>query len=467
MGNVVRFCRALRPLGFAVGTETIAAALEALELVGLERREDVYVTLRSLLVHRADQLELFDEAFRLFWRRLQGVGPNADLAELTLGASIARQALRRRLDEAARKHPWLVGELDGARVAAGPHGTPGRDRHAGGEGEPGPASQARAPAEGQRAQPTDSRASETPGALAARAGYSPAEVLRDAELAALDPRERRELARLLARIGRGPMHRARRRRHGRRGPEWDLARSARRALATAGELVTLVQRRRRRVARPVVVLLDISGSMETYARAWLAAAYGLTRRWDAVEVFAFGTRLTRLTPSLRRHPPDRALAEAAARVADWAGGTRIGESLRDFNRRWGRRVLRRRAAVLLVSDGWDRGQLELLRREVARLQPRCGRLIWVTPFPLRPSAGGMTSGLAAALAYVDELVSVARVADLEHLAEWLAGQATQPGASLSGRSSLRPQRPALASALELARSRRGAPAAQGPPEGAG
>lgn len=356
-------------------------------MVGVQRREDVYLALRCHLVSRADQLQMFDEAFRIFWQQAVGPPANPELAHQTLGASVARLALKQRLEEAARRVPWYHAALAGAGGRQG-----GSDA-----GLVGSASEH----------------------VVARGGYSPLETLRSPDYGDLTPPERQALRRFIEGLAEGPRRPGRRWVPARSGLRWDLARSARRALGTGGELVALLYRKRRPLPRRVVLLLDVSGSMEAYARPLLAAAHGLVRRWGQVEVFAFGTRLTRLTRSLARQQPERALSEAARRVVDWAGGTRIGYSLHQFNRLWARRVLRRGAAVVVVSDGWDRGDLDLLQREMARLQRFCRRLVWISPLPVRPGSDRVASGMKAALPYVDELVCATRLWDLEQLARWL------------------------------------------------
>lgn len=417
--NLVRFCRALRRLGFAIGPQDVAEALRAVETVGVRRREDVYVALRSLLVRRADQIPLFDEAFRLLWREAIGKLPNEDLAYQTLGASVARMALQRRLEEASRHVPWYTAHLAGALQRRSPDA-----------------------ARGEAAGAADGRVPAVPDSvdgigrveLVRVGGYSPLETLRRKDFGELTPPERSDLERFMRGLVAQPRRFSRRLARAPRGSRWDLAASARRALKTGGELLRLAFQRRRRVPRPVVLLLDVSGSMEAYSRPLLAMAHGMARRWGAVEVFVFGTRLTRLTRQLARTQPDRALAEAARRVADWAGGTRIGQSLREFNRKWARRALRRGAIVIVVSDGWDRGDIDVLRQEMERLWRFSRRLVWVNPLLGRPGYAPLTAGMQAALPYIDDLVGVSSFDDLQKLARWLVG--------LSGRRPARAQRPA-------------------------
>ncbi len=194
-----------------------------------------------------------------------------------------------------------------------------------------------------------------------------------------------------------PRRRSRRLRAHSRGTELDLRRLARRSLATGGEPIARSFRRRLQVSRRIVALCDISGSMEAYTRALLLFMHAVVEAGH-VEVFAFGTRLTRLTVALRTRDPEQALSAAAATVVDWASGTRIGASLKTFNDEWGRRGLSRGAVVLIVSDGWERQDPELVRREMARLARTAYAVVWVNPLKghvgLRAAERGHAGGAA-------------------------------------------------------------------------
>jgi uncharacterized protein len=173
--------------------------------------------------------------------------------------------------------------------------------------------------------------------------------------------------------------------------------------------------------RPVVVLADISGSMERYTRLLLHFLYTLARGLgQPVQTFVFSTRLTPISRPLKHKDIDRALREVSQTVKDWSGGTRIGDALKEFNFKWGRRVLGRGAVVLIISDGWDRGDPDLAAREMARLQRSCYRLIWLNPLLGSPAYQPLTRGMQAALPYVDDFLPVHNLASLEDLAEHLA-----------------------------------------------
>ncbi|MDQ3137204.1 MAG: VWA domain-containing protein, partial [Gemmatimonadota bacterium] len=216
-----------------------------------------------------------------------------------------------------------------------------------------------------------------------------------------------------------PMRRARRSRANRSGHRPAARAMLRRAMGTGGEALCWRWLRRTVRPRPIVLVCDISGSMERYSRFMLRFAHALQRSGAPVEVFVFGTRLTRITRQLRIRSPDAALRRVAETVVDWSGGTRIGESLHELNRRWVRRTVRSGAVVLLVSDGWERGDPALLAREMGTLRRSCHRLLWIDPLAARPGFEPATVGLQAALPFVDELVPAASVASLEELARRL------------------------------------------------
>jgi uncharacterized protein with von Willebrand factor type A (vWA) domain len=195
----------------------------------------------------------------------------------------------------------------------------------------------------------------------------------------------------------------------------------RRALRTGGEALMLPRRTRKRRRRPLVVLCDISGSMDRYSRILLQFVYSMSAGLRNVEAFVFGTRLTRITRLLRNRDIDEAVADVGRQVLDWGGGTRIGEALKEFNFRWGRRVLGHGAIVLLISDGWDRGDPEIIRREAARLQRTSHRLIWLNPLLGREGYQPLTRGLQAALPYVDDFRPVHNLQSLEQLGDVLSG----------------------------------------------
>jgi uncharacterized protein with von Willebrand factor type A (vWA) domain len=252
--------------------------------------------------------------------------------------------------------------------------------------------------------------------------WSPAEVLRNRDFASYTSAEHAEARRLMADLRlAGALRTSRRHRpvhHGRGRP--DLRRTVRRSLRAGGEPVRRAFMAPSSRPRRVVLLCDVSGSMEPYTRALLRFLHVAVAGRSRVEAFAFGTRMTRITRELSSRDPDAALAAAAARVSDWSGGTRLGEGLRAFNDRWGVRGMARGAVVVVLSDGWDRGDPAVLAEEMARLARVAHRIVWVNPLKATPEYAPLARGMAAALPHVDEFVTGHSVAALEELVEVIA-----------------------------------------------
>jgi uncharacterized protein with von Willebrand factor type A (vWA) domain len=222
-----------------------------------------------------------------------------------------------------------------------------------------------------------------------------------------------------------------------RGPVLDFKKVLRRNVRHGGEPLALPRRERASRRRPLVLLCDVSGSMERYARMLLHFIHGVAGGLEHVEAFLFATRLTRITRELALRGPRRSLPTISRRVPDWAGGTRIGDALRTFNVRWARRVMGHGPVVLLISDGWDRGEPGLLAREMSRLQRSCHRLIWLNPLLGAADYQPLTRGMQAALPFVDDFLPVHNLDSLETLADVLK--------RLPPRRSARPNRPHAAS----------------------
>jgi uncharacterized protein len=361
--DVVTFGRVLREAGLEVGPGRIADALEALDHVGLTRQDDVYWTLRTTLVARREELDPFDRAFDAWFLRrgdMPPPRPREDPRPPRRGARVRRDA------------------------------QPGSADAAGGEPE--------------------------------TVGHSAHEVLRTKDFRDMTPAEMAAARRLIGAIAaERPMRRSHRLVRHPRGTRLHMRALMRGSLATAGEPLDRRYRRRRETPRKLVLLCDVSGSMEAYSRALLVFMHSTVRSGRHVEVFAFGTRLSRLTTELRTRDPDRALAGAAARVVDWAAGTRIGASLREYNDTWGRRALTRGAVVVIASDGWERQDHELVGREMRRLHRAAHTVVWVNPVKGSPDYQPLAGGMREALPYVDRFVAGHNVASLEALAELLAG----------------------------------------------
>jgi uncharacterized protein with von Willebrand factor type A (vWA) domain len=394
--NLLLFGRVLRGLGLDVNPGRMLDLVGCLPVIDLGRRSDFYHATRSLLVHRREDIPVFDQAFEAFFRR-----PGSAAAAVPPPGRLLRRPPRR-----PPVVPPSLGE------------PPATDR-------PGESPQ-------QNREPV----------VELTLTYSGRDVLRRKDFAELTERELAEVKQMMAELAwRLGERRTRRLRPG-SGRLADLRRTLRKSLRQGGEIVEWSKRERKEKPRPLVVLADISGSMERYTRLLLHFLYGLAHGLDQkVEAFVFGTRLTRITRQLRTRELERAIEEVSRAVPDWAGGTRIGEALRRFNFDWGRRVLGRGAAVLLISDGWDRGEPELLGREMARLQRSCYRLIWLNPLLGSPEYEPLTRGMQAALPYLDDFLPVHNLKSLEELARRLA--------ELSPRRDRRPARAAATRSEEV------------------
>jgi uncharacterized protein with von Willebrand factor type A (vWA) domain len=362
--HVVTFGRVLREAGLEVGPGRVADALRALDAVDLGRQEDVYFALRQSLVSRYDELDLFDRAFTAWFLRAPVMPPERrPTIEVT-----------RRLVEAPSER--LRGEGDADPAA----------------GEP------------------------------VELGASEHELLRQKDFGEMTPDELRLVQRLIATIAqRRPLRESRRQRPDARGDRIDMRRLVRQSLRTGGDPVRRPLRTGKQVPRKLVALIDVSGSMETYARALLLFLHAAVGSGRGVEAFAFGTRLTRVTAVLGSRDPDAALRACTAEIVDWGAGTRIGASLREFNDVYGRRALSRGAIVLIVSDGWERQGEGSVAREMARLARAAYAVVWVNPLKGDPRYQPLGGGMRAALPYIDRFLPGHNVVALDQLAGVLAG----------------------------------------------
>lgn len=340
---------------------TFAAALGA---VGLGDRQGVYWAGRATLVLRPEDRDLYDRVFAAFFdRHVPGVaGP-----PVPTSMSI---------------------DLDAGDDEAGGHDEPERD--------------------------------DRPDEPSVVVRYSPVELLRHQDFAVYSEADWAESRRLMARLRvAADLRRSRRTRPSKaRHGDPDVARTVRRALTSDGEPIRRAWRASSTRPRRVVYLVDISGSMQPYARAFLRLAHASVsaRPSGAVEVFALGTRLTRITRQLSWRDPDAALADAGRAVDDWYGGTRLGDGLREFNSRWGSRGMARGAVVVILSDGWDRGDPAELADQMGRLRRVARRIVWVNPLKASPGYSPVARGMAAALPFVDDFVEGHSIASLEALA---------------------------------------------------
>ena len=371
--NLILFGRLLRGLGLDVNPGRMIDLVQALGLIDIGLREDFYHAVRSFLVHRREDLTLFDEAFEMFWTK-----PFDEWKQVDLSVGIKRARHRRPLEVV-------------------------------------PSSRKTADDSGQHAD------EERPPIPDITRTYTAREVLRHKDFADLTGEELEAMKRLMSELVWQLGERRTRRQRPGQGSRLDLRRTLRRSLMRGGEVIEWARRERRHKPRALVILADISGSMERYTRLLLHFIYSLTGGLDQrVEAFLFGTRLTYVSRHMRDRNVERALSDVSRSVSDWSGGTRIGESLEDFNFNWARRVLGSGAVVLLISDGWDRGEPGLLEREMARLARSCYRLIWLNPLLGSPAYEPLTRGMQAALPYVDDFLPVHNLASLEELAVHLA-----------------------------------------------
>lgn len=388
VANIMHFARVLRAAGIPVGPRCVVDAVRAVEAAGITSRADFYWALHAVLVTRRDQRELFDQAFHIFWR-------NPCLLERMLGLVLPpsppspsnqdKQPLRRRLDDALN---------------------PARDGDSGHE-----------------EAPPDSDAAMT---------YTAREVLRERDFDDMTADEIRQAEAAIKRM-RLPVVTVPTRRFvtDPRGRRVDMRTSLRASLRAGGDIIPLRFKRRRQRPPPLVVLCDISGSMGRYSRMLLHFMHAVTNDRDRVHGFVFGTRLTNVTRQLRYRDVDQALAGVADAVEDWDGGTRIGECLASFNRRWSRRVLAQGALVLLITDGLDRDAAVGLEAEIERLHKSCRRLIWLNPLLRYEGFEPKAQGIKALLPHVDNFRPIHNLESLKDLADALGrlGNRMEEGAT--------------------------------------
>lgn len=368
--NLLHFGRLLRELGVKVSVDHIAELARALPQVNFTQRPIFYYTARCYLIKDREQFPLFDRAFEMFWAGQQ---------TWLLQFGMTRQRREVKHDPLPQSKMRLNNPP--------PH--PGSD------------------------QMLDSDAP-----LRVEATYSAVEILRAKKFEAFTDEEL-ALAKVFITTLRWKMQprRTRRYHHTRkRARVMDLSHTIRRSMAYGGELLKLDWQQRKRKPRPLVVICDISGSMDRFARLFLHFVHSLNTAFGHLEAFVFGTRLTRITIALRHRDVDTALDQVASEVVDWSGGTRIGECLRTFNYDWSRRVLGRGAVVIIISDGWDRGDVNVLGQEMSRLSRSVSRLIWLNPLAGEADYEPLAKGMQAALPFCDDFLPLHNLASLEQLA---------------------------------------------------
>jgi len=372
--NVLHFVRVLRAAGMALGPAKVLDALAAVEATGIEDREDFRAALCAVLVSRREHVELFDQAFDLFWRHPR-------LVEKMIAALLPRVHSRAGTPPPPAIPERLAHALLGERASRRP--------------------------EGERALELD-----------AAFTFSPREVLQRKDFASMSAEELAQVRAMLPRLKLPlPRRPVRRTEPARRGHVVDLRATLRGMAGAAGMAAPLRLRARRRETPPLVVLCDISGSMERYSRMLLHFLHAVTNDRHRVHVLVFGTRLTNITRHLKHRDVDVALARVTHAVADWAGGTRIGAALAAFNRRWSRRLLAQNAVVLLISDGLDADAGEGVAFEMERLSKSCSRLAWLNPLLGYARFEPRAAGMRAMLPHVDDFLPVHNLQSLRQLGQ--------------------------------------------------
>jgi uncharacterized protein with von Willebrand factor type A (vWA) domain len=374
--NVMHFARLLRAAGLRIGPDRVIDCVRALEIAGTARRDDWYWTMSSVLLSREEQRPIFDQAFRIFWRDPKLV---EKMMQLLLPKTYGR---------AGKEEEQQAQRLTDALFAQ------------------------------QKHEPREHQEQEVE--LDAKLTFSSSEVLQHMDFDTMSAAELAEAKKMIAQL-RLPLPEIRTRRYAPsvRGQRVDLRATLRESLREGGDVIPLVRSTPGREHPPLVVLCDISGSMNPYARMFLHFLHAITNDRDRVSVFVFGTRLTNITRQLRHRDVDVAMAKVADAIKDWSGGTRIGVCLRAFNWRWARRVLGQNACVLLVSDGLDREAGEGLSEEMDRLAKSCRYLAWLNPLLRYEQFEARPAGVRAMLPHVDLFLPVHNLKSLIDLAHTL------------------------------------------------
>lgn len=380
--NVMHFARLLRAAGLRIGPDRVLDCVKALEITGAAqfppRKDDWYWTMSAVLLSREEQRPVFDQAFSIFWR-----DPN--LTEKMMQSLL----------------PQVYGR------------TPQAEKEQ---------SQRLTDALMQQQKPRQEEQEERVE-IDARLTFSSREILQRMDFDTMSAAELAEARRMIAELRLPlPMVRTRRLERSRSGRRIDLRATLKDSLRGGGDIISLVRTAPRKLHPPLVILCDISGSMNPYARMFLHFLHAITNDRDRVAVFVFGTRLTNITRQLRHRDVDVAMAKVADAIRDWSGGTRIGASLREFNYRWGRRVLGQNACVLLVSDGLDREAGEGLGEEMERLSRSCHLLVWLNPLLRYEKFEARPAGVRAMLPHVDLFLPVHNLKSLVDLARTLSAR---------------------------------------------
>ena len=379
--NLLHFTRLLRELDIAVSGNQILGLTEAIHLIDISTKEDFYNTSRSFLLNDISKREKFDLAFDLFWS-----GYIAGYLEFAGSGQPPPREVLDNINPDALPEKISGVLLDSTLVEAGDQ---------------------------QFSEKSD---------LQIRPFYSPHDILQQKDFGLYDAEDLRQAKMLIKKAGLFRIQKRTRRKiqSGKKSKFLDFQRTLRNNLNTCGELIDLDWHQTKYKSRPVIVLCDISGSMEQYSLVFLHLLYALVQDTTRIETFVFATRLTRMTMLLRNNSPHQVLENLSAQVPDWSGGTRIGASLRTFNYCWSRRVRCPGSIVLIISDGWDRGDTNLLRKEVSRLSRTAHRLYWLNPLAAGEEYQPLVKGIQAVSPYVDVTLPLATLINLESVVNKLA-----------------------------------------------
>ena len=374
--NIMHFARVLRAAGLPIGPDRVVDALRALEVAGIERRDDFYWTLAAVFLSKREQQELFDQAFHIFWR-------DPKLLERIMSLLLPQIYGRTGMDEQPEASRRLSDALDAKPEQRGE-------------------------SEQQQVE------------IDASLSFSQSELLQYADFESMSAAELAQAKKLIARLRLPiPETQTRRFRPDPRGGGVDLPATLRASLRGGAQIIALKRRSRVRRHPPLVVLCDISGSMSRYSRMFLHFLHAITNDRDRVHTLVFGTRLTNVTRHLRNRDVDIAMNRVAAAIQDWAGGTRIGACLEEFNRKWSRRLLGQNAVVLLISDGLDRDIGAGLGKQMELLHKSCRKLVWLNPLLRYEGFQPRPSGVRAMLPHVDAFLPVHNIESLVDLAREL------------------------------------------------
>ena len=367
----VAFARILRGAGVDVPLDSVIVFVSALNQIGLENRDDVYWAAYSTLIRRHEDTQIFDRAFAVFWDQLIAVD-TTNYEQQTESVTLLIDSEEENSDDSSTE-----------------------------------------------------TLNEDENTIALR--FSNIETLREKDFAAYTDTELREAEKFMSslKLAGPPKRSLRLQKTNRKGTRHDIRRTMRAVLQNDGEPIERYWREPSTKLRRLVVLLDISGSMEPYARALLRFMHAAVVGRQRVEAFTLGTRLTRITRELTSRDPDRALAQTSAQVADWSGGTRLGECLQNFNNNWGVGSLARGSIFVILSDGWDRGEPKVLAEQMLRLQRVAYRVIWVNPLKVSPGYAPLARGMAAAMPYIDEFVEGHSLEALRELTEVISKESNE------------------------------------------